>query len=71
MKLEYVVVYESSSVEFDIGLRRIKDKLTLGVQMFSSFTTIQTVRSYISTLVQARNLNIKHVCSSNTKIQNL
>ena len=55
-KLEYVVVYENSSDEFDIELRRIKVKVTVGVQNFSPFTTIQTVRSYSSTLVQARNL---------------
>ena len=42
--------------EFDIGLRRIKVKITVGVQSFSPFTTIQTVRSYIYTLVRARNL---------------
>ena len=55
-KLEYVVVYENSSDEFDIELRRIKVKVTVGVQRFSPFTTIQTVRSYNSTLVQARKL---------------
>ena len=55
-KLDYIVVYENSSVEFDIELRRIKVKVTVGVQKFSPFTTIQTVRSYSSTLVQARNL---------------
>ena len=42
--------------EFDIELHRIKVKVTVGVQKFSPFTTIQTVRSYSSTLVQARNL---------------
>ena len=56
MKLEYIVVYENSSDEFDIELHRIKVKVTVGVQKFSPFTTIQTVRSYSSTLVQARNL---------------
>ena len=56
MKLEYIVVYENSSDEFDIELRRIKVKVTVGVQRFSPFTTIQNVRSYNSTLVQARNL---------------
>ena len=56
MKLEYSVVYENSSDEFDIELRRIKVKVTVGVQKFSPFTTIQTVRSYSSILVQARNL---------------
>ena len=55
-KLQYIVVYENSSDDFDIELRRIKVKVTVGVQKFSPFTTIQTVRSYSSTLVQARNL---------------
>ena len=53
MKSEYIVVYENSSDEFDIEL---KVKVTVGVQKFSPFTTIQTVRSYSSTLAQARNL---------------
>ena len=55
-KSEYIVVYENSSDEFDIELHRIKVKVTVGVQKFSPFTTMQTVRSYSSTLVQARNL---------------
>ena len=55
-KLEYIVVYENSWDEFDIELRRIKVKVTVGVQKFSPFTTIQTVRYYSSILVQARNL---------------
>ena len=55
-KLEYIVVYENSLDEFDIELRQIKVKVTVGIQKFSPFTTIQTVRSYSSTLVQARNL---------------
>ena len=55
-KSEHIVVYENSSDEFDIELHRIKVKVTVGVQKFSPFTTIQTVRSYSSTLVQARNL---------------
>ena len=55
-KLEYIVEYENNSDEFDIELRRMKVKVTVGVQKFSPFTTIQTVRSYSSTLVQARNL---------------
>ena len=55
-KAEHIVVYENSSDEFDIELHRIKVKVTVGVQKFSPFTTIQTVRSYSSTLVQARNL---------------
>ena len=55
-KSEYIVVYENSSDEFDIELHRIKVKVTVGVKKFSPFTTIQTVRSYSSTLVQVRNL---------------
>ena len=55
-KSEYIVAYENSSDEFDIELHRIKVKVTVGVQKCSPFTTIQTVRSYSSTLVQARNL---------------
>ena len=55
-KSEYIVVYENSLDEFDIELHRIKVKVTVGVQTFSPFTTIQTVRSYSSTLVQARHL---------------
>ena len=52
----YIVVYENSSDEFDIELRWIKVKVTVDVQKFSPFTTIQTVRSYSSTLVQSRKL---------------
>ena len=55
-KSEYIVVYENSSDEFNIELHRIKVKVTVGAQKFSPFTTIQTVRSYSSSLVQARNL---------------
>ena len=60
-KLEYIVEYENSSDEFDNELRRIKVKVTVGVQKFSPFTTIQTVRSYSSTLVQARNRMYLHL----------
>ena len=56
MKSEYIVVYENTSDKFDIEFHRIKVKVTVGVQKFSPFTAIQTVRSYSSTLVQARNL---------------
>ena len=56
MKLEYIVVHENSSDEFDIELHRVKVNVTVGVLKFSPFTTIQTVRSYGSTLVQAWNL---------------
>ena len=55
-KSEYIEVYENNSDEFDIELRRIKVKVTVGVQKFSPFATIQTVTSYSSTLAQARNL---------------
>ena len=35
MKLEYIVVYENSSDEFDIEHHRIKVKVTVGLQKFS------------------------------------
>ena len=54
MKLEFIVVYENSSDKFDIEHHRIKVKVTVGLQKLSPFTTIQTVRSFNSTLVQAR-----------------
>ena len=44
-KLEYIVVYENSSDEFDIELHWIKVMITVGIQKFSPFTTIQTVWS--------------------------
>ena len=56
MKLEYIVVFENSLHEFDIEHHWIKVKVTVGLQKFSTITTIQTVRSYNSTLVQARKL---------------
>ena len=56
MKLEYTVVYVNGSDEFDIEHRRSKVKVTVGLQKLSTFTTIQTVRSYNSTLVQAKKL---------------
>ena len=34
-KLEYIVVYEKSSDEFNIELHRIKVKVTVGVQKIS------------------------------------
>ena len=52
MKLEYNLVYENSSDEFNIEHCRIKVKVTVSFQKFSLFATIQTVRSYNSTLVQ-------------------
>ena len=56
MKFEYIVVYEISSDEFHIEHYRIKVKVTVEIQRFSPFTTIHTVRSYTSTLEQARKL---------------
>ena len=58
MKSFYIVVhvYENSSNKFDIEHHRIKVKVTVRLQKLSPFTTIQTVMSYNSTLVQARKL---------------
>ena len=69
-KLEYIILYENSSDNFDIELHRIKVKVTVAVQKFSPFTTIQTLRSYSSTLVQAGEPYIKHLSSFDTNIQN-
>ena len=55
-KLEYIVVYENSLDEFNIELHQIMVNVTVGIQIFSPFTTIQTIRSYSLSLVQARNL---------------
>ena len=67
MKLDYVVVYEKSSDEFDIEHCRIKVKVIIGVQKFSPFTTIQTVRSYNSIMVQDRNFILSiYIRSSDT-----
>ena len=54
--MEYIVVYENSSDEFDIERRQIKAKVTVGLQKFSPFTTIQSVISYNSILAQCRKL---------------
>ena len=56
MKLYHKVVYENSSDEFDIGHCRIKVKVMARLWNFSPFTTIQTVKSYISALAQVREL---------------
>ena len=55
IKLEYTSIWNSSD-EFDIEHHQIKVKVTVGLQKFSPFTTIPTVSSYNSTLVQARKL---------------
>ena len=47
LKLEHIVVYKNSSDEFDIGYCPIKVKVT-ALLNFSPFTTIQTLKSYIS-----------------------
>ena len=56
MKLEYLVVYENISDKFNIGHCRTKVKVTVRLQNFSPFTTIQSVRYHNSTLVKAGRL---------------
>ena len=46
MKFEYIVVYENSSEAFDVIHCQIKVKVTKGLQTFSLYITIQTVRYY-------------------------
>ena len=56
MKLEHIVVYENISHKFEIGHCHTKVKVTAQLRNFSPLTTIQTVRSHNSTLVQAGKL---------------
>ena len=71
MKLEYIVVHENSSDEFDIEHHQIKVKVTIRLQKFSPFTTIQTVRSYNSTWEQTRKLVLSMYVHQDTNIQNI
>ena len=54
LKLKHIVVYRNCSDEFDIGQCPMKVKITTRLSNFSPFTTIQTVKSYISALTQCR-----------------
>ena len=56
MKLEHFVVSENILYKFDIGHCRTKVKVMARLKNFSPFTSIQTIRSHNSTLVQARKL---------------
>ena len=56
MKFKNIVIYENSLDEIDIGHYRIKVKVIAGVQTVFPFSTVQTVRSYNSTLVLPRKL---------------
>ena len=53
LKLDHIVVYENNSDEFDIGHCPIRSR---SLSNFSPFTTIQTNKSYISTLAHVRKL---------------
>ena len=65
MTLEHIVVYENISDKFDIGHCQTKVKVTAPLRNCSPFTSIQTVTSHNSTLVQARKLMLSMypVCS--------
>ena len=56
MKLENLVIYENGSGKFDFEHCWIKVKVTVDLQKFPPFATVQTVRSYNTTLAQARKL---------------
>ena len=49
MKFEHFWVYKNNSDKFVIVHCQIKVKVTVGLKTFSSFTTIQTDKSYNST----------------------
>ena len=53
-KLKYIVVYENNFDEFDIEIRWIKVKVTVGVQKFS---TIQTVSPIVQLWYKLGTLN--------------
>ena len=63
MKFKYIVVNKNNSDKFDNGHCQVKVKVTVGLENFSPFTTIQTIRSYNSTLV--------HVYSSDNNTPSL
>ena len=71
MKFEPNVAYENISDKVDKWHCPIKIKVTVGLRNFSPFTTIQTIWSYNSTLIHARKLIFKHVCSSDNNTQYL
>ena len=56
MKFENLVVYENILDKSDDGHCQIKVKVMVGYTNLSAFTTIQTIRSYNPTLVEARKL---------------
>ena len=64
MKLQHIVVYDSSLDNFDIGHCWIKVHVTVGFRKFSPFTAIQIARSYNFDLAQVKDDDTKHVCSS-------
>ena len=59
LKLKHIVVYENSSDKFDIGHCLIKVKVTVLLKDVSPFTTIQTLKSYISALAHVIKLRLK------------
>ena len=65
MKLEYFVVYEKSWDKLDFEQCRIKVKVTVGFQVFPNYElSVPTTQVY---MVYAR----KHICLSDSNIQNL
>ena len=67
MKLEYIVVYENSSDEFDIEHHRIKVK----VKTFPHLPQYKLSGPITQLWYTLGSLYIKHVCSSDSNIQNL
>ena len=51
MKLEYIVEYENSSDEFDIELRRIKVKVTVGIQKFSPCSSDTNIQKFFNVVM--------------------
>ena len=56
MKFEYIVVYENSLLSSFLGIVKSRSGVTVGLQNVFLFSSIQSTRSYNSTLVRARKL---------------
>ena len=64
-KLEYIVVYENSSNEFDIELRQIKVNVTVGIQKFPHLPQYKLPGPIVQPWYKLGNI------PSDTNIQNL
>ena len=71
MKLKYILVYEKSSYEIDIEHYRIKVKVTVGLQKFPHLPKYKLLVPITKLWYKLKEAYIKHICSSDSNIQNL